>query len=204
MTSAGALTKLYSFRAQSGCTDGAGPLAGLVQATDGNFYGTTAGGGANDEGVVFKITRIGGLTTLYSFCSQPSCADGYQPWAGLLQATNGMFYGTTLTGGTSTICPTYGGCGTVFGLATGLHPFVKTQPTSGKEGAKIGILGQGFSSSSLEVWRHTSNDHRALGHDIHHRNSSRRSADWGRDGDYRFDHVDERADIQSAADHCEL
>jgi uncharacterized repeat protein (TIGR03803 family) len=149
MSSTGALTKLYSFCAQSGCTDGAGPLAGLVQATDGNFYGTTAGGGANGDGVVFEITRIGGLTTLYSFCSQPNCADGYQPWAGLLQATNGTFYGTTLTGGTSTNCPTYGGCGTVFSLATGLHPFVKTQPTSGKEGAKIRILGQGFSSSSV-------------------------------------------------------
>lgn len=41
------------------------------------------------------------------------------------------------------------GCGAVFSLATGLNPFVKTQPTTGKEGAKIGILGQGFSSSSL-------------------------------------------------------
>src|SRR4029077_824459 len=115
----------------------------------GSLYGTTVGGGANSYGAVFKIKPVGGLTTLYSFCSQLSCADGYQPWAGLFQATNGTFYGTTLTGGTSTICPTYGGCGTVFSLATGLLPFVKTQPTSGKESAKIGILGQGFSSSSL-------------------------------------------------------
>jgi uncharacterized repeat protein (TIGR03803 family) len=147
MTPTGALTKLYSFCGQSGCTDGVEPLAGLVQATDGNLYGTTANGGANGYGTLFKITPIGGLTTLYSFCSQPICVDGLEPQAGLLQATNGKFYGTTLRGGTSTDC--YLGCGAVFSLATGLNPFVEILPISGKEGAKIGILGQGFSSSSL-------------------------------------------------------
>jgi uncharacterized repeat protein (TIGR03803 family) len=149
MTSTGALTKLYSFCAQSGCTDGAGPLAGLVQGTDGSLYGTTAGGGASGYGAAFKIKPIGGLTTLYSFCSQPSCVDGYSPWAGLLQATNGTFYGTTLDGGTNTFCPSSAACGTVFSLATGLNPFVVIRATSGKEGAKIGILGQGFSDSSV-------------------------------------------------------
>src|ERR1017187_8322374 len=48
----------------------------LVQGTDGNFYGTAAVGGPNNGGTVFKITPGGTLTTLYSFCSEPNCADG--------------------------------------------------------------------------------------------------------------------------------
>ena len=77
-------------------TDGSNPNAELVQATDGNLYGTTDRGGANvDFGTVFKITPSGTLTTLYSFCSQSGCADGAPPIAGLVQATDGNFYGTT-------------------------------------------------------------------------------------------------------------
>ena len=45
------------------------PYAGLVQGSDGNFYGTTIAGGANSEGTVFKITPSGTLTTLYSFAA---------------------------------------------------------------------------------------------------------------------------------------
>ncbi len=99
ISSTGALTTLYSFCAQTGCTDGSYPIAGLVQGTDGNFYGTTMGGGANDAGTVFKLTPTGALTTLYSFCTQTSCTDGDAPYAGLIQATNGNFYGTTEGGG---------------------------------------------------------------------------------------------------------
>jgi len=76
------------------------------------------------------------FTTLLSF----DRTDGDQP-AGLVQTTDGNFYGTTYGGGASDY-------GTVFSLSVGLRPFVKTQPTSGKEGAKIGILGQGFKGSS--------------------------------------------------------
>ena len=76
-------------------TDGANPQAGLVQATGGNLYGTTYGGGANNAGTVFKITPSGTLTTLYSFCSQSGCTDGGSPYAALVQATDGNFYGTT-------------------------------------------------------------------------------------------------------------
>src|SRR5437773_1023085 len=80
-------------------TDGGNPEAGLVQATDGNFYGTTFFGGADGQGTVFKITPSGTLTTLYSFCSQSGCADGLEPAAALVQATDGNFYGTTIGGG---------------------------------------------------------------------------------------------------------
>ena len=77
------------------CTDGDDPVAGLIQATDGNFYGTTSEGGAHGDGTVFKITPSGTLTTLYSFCSKSGCTDGDYPDAGLVQDTNGTFYGTT-------------------------------------------------------------------------------------------------------------
>jgi uncharacterized repeat protein (TIGR03803 family) len=92
------LTTLHNFVG----TDGAYPLAGLAQATDGNFYGTTSKAGAyqtclpeNYCGTVFKITPSGMLTTLYNFAGQ----DGASPQAALLQASDGNFYGTTYTGG---------------------------------------------------------------------------------------------------------
>src|ERR1039458_8663439 len=59
-------TTLHSFDG----TDGATPLAGLVQATNGDFYGTTVEGGTHGDGTVFKITPSGTLTTLHSFCAQ--------------------------------------------------------------------------------------------------------------------------------------
>jgi uncharacterized repeat protein (TIGR03803 family) len=81
ITPAGALTTIHSFCGQS-CGDGAAPFAGLVLGNDGNFYGTTEGGGTNNEGTVFKMTPQGTLTTLHSFNIQ----DGSNPYAGLVQA----------------------------------------------------------------------------------------------------------------------
>src|SRR5215469_16498813 len=52
---AGAMTAFYSFCADPGCREGSGPTSGLIQAMDGNFYGTTSGGGANGFGTIFKI-----------------------------------------------------------------------------------------------------------------------------------------------------
>ena len=94
ITPSGALTTLYNFCSQTNCTDGSKPYAGLVQATDGDFYGTTIAGGAQGNGTIFKITPSGTLTTLYSFCSQSGCDYGLAE-AGLIQATDGNFYGTT-------------------------------------------------------------------------------------------------------------
>jgi len=109
ISTVGTLTTLYNFCSQPNCADGSIPENELVQASDGNFYGTVGGGGANSWGVVFKITPGGSMTTLYNFCSQPYCADGGGPRAGLVQATDGNFYGTTTAGGTD-------GLGTVFRL----------------------------------------------------------------------------------------
>ena len=130
-------TTLHSFNG----TDGANPFAGVIQASDGNLYGTTGLGGANGDGTIFKITPGGTLTTLYSFCSLSGCADGNEPFAGLVQGTNGDFYGTAVKGGTSTACYLGSACGTLFSLSVGLPPFVKTQTTSGKVGAAVKILG---------------------------------------------------------------
>jgi uncharacterized repeat protein (TIGR03803 family) len=95
ITAAGSLTTLYNFCSHSNCIDGLNPYAPLVQAPDGNFYGTTDSGGAKGSGTVFKMTPEGTLTTLYSFCSQPNCVDGFSPGTALVQATDGNFYGTT-------------------------------------------------------------------------------------------------------------
>src|ERR1700693_5445458 len=117
VTPAGTLTALYNFcSVKDGfiCSDGSQPYGGLEQATDGNFYGTT-NGTTNNYGTVFKITPSGALTTLYHFCSQPNCADGRSPRSGLVQASDGNFYGSTSAGGIANpLC--YEGCGTIFRL----------------------------------------------------------------------------------------
>jgi uncharacterized repeat protein (TIGR03803 family) len=113
ITPEGTLTTLHSFDG----TDGSGSEGGLVLGTDGNFYGTTYGGGANDDGTVFKITPAGALTTLHTFGGP----DGRSPASSLLQATDGNFYGTTNFGGANSE-------GTVFkisaaGTLTTVHSF---------------------------------------------------------------------------------
>ncbi|MGA8271841.1 MAG: choice-of-anchor tandem repeat GloVer-containing protein [Candidatus Sulfotelmatobacter sp.] len=133
ITPTGTLTTLYTFDG----TGGYAPTAGLVQGTDGNFYGTTASGG-NDCGngvfymcgSVFKMTPARVLTTLYTFCTQTDCADGALP-SGLVQGSDGNFYGTTEWGGNR--CGSYSPpfCGTVFkitptGVLTTLHAFNET------------------------------------------------------------------------------
>jgi uncharacterized repeat protein (TIGR03803 family) len=110
VTSQGGFTTLYNFCLQQQCTDGSGPTGALTQGTDGNFYGTTNGGGTNGKGTVFKVTPHGALTTLYSFCPQAGCVDGQNPWAGMVQGSDGNFYGTAQYGGA------HGG-GTVFKIS---------------------------------------------------------------------------------------
>ena len=131
ITSASTLTVLYNFCALDHCPDGTGPKA-LIQATDGNFYGTTVGGGAfggvGRAGTVFKMTPAGIVTTLYSFCSLLNCTDGKGPSGALTEGTDGNLYGTTSAGGAYyTKCPS-SGCGTIFqltpaGILTTLHSF---------------------------------------------------------------------------------
>lgn len=124
MTSEGDLTVLYSFCAQAGCADGSTPKAPLLQAANGNLYGTTSQGGLNNAGTVFEITPTGTLTTIYNFCSVAGCADGSDPGAALIQATNGDFYGTTDSGTIFKLTPggvltTLSSIGINFGLTFG-------------------------------------------------------------------------------------
>lgn len=132
ITPAGTLTTLHSFCSESGCADGQGSWAQLIQATDGNFYGTTYAGGIHGGGTIFSMTPDGTLTTLYSFCAQSACADGKTLYAGLVQDTDGTFYGTTYAGGAR-------GFGTVFSLSVGLAPFVKTLPDQGTVGSTAAV-----------------------------------------------------------------
>src|SRR2546425_8337711 len=87
----GVLTMLVSFDGANGSS----PQAALIQRSDGDFYGTTLSGGANNKGTVFQVTTNGVLTTVLSFNS----ANGSAPGAGLLQGSDGNFYGTTSSGG---------------------------------------------------------------------------------------------------------
>jgi uncharacterized repeat protein (TIGR03803 family) len=101
ITPSGSLTTLYNFCSQSNCSDGDLPFAGLVQATNGDLYGTTYFGGTNETGcgTIFKVTPSGTLTTLYRFCGTDSTDSGMLPEALLIQATDGDIYGTTSGGG---------------------------------------------------------------------------------------------------------
>jgi uncharacterized repeat protein (TIGR03803 family) len=160
ITPGGQLTTLHSFD----LTDGSFPTA-LTQATDGNLYGTTVAGGPTavygtmngGNGTVFEITLEGALTTLYNFPQAPgpeAWLDGAQPWGGLVQATDGNFYGTTIMGGTGYNCGT-AGCGTVFSLSVGLDPFVKTEPTSGEVGATVTLVGTDLTDATRVTFNGT-------------------------------------------------
>jgi uncharacterized repeat protein (TIGR03803 family) len=107
LTPAGAFKTIYVFCNTTGdsCTDGEFPASDLVQGADGNFYGTTEGGGTNTSsgcpdscGTVFKVTSGGSLTTIYSFCNLSNCTDGYDPGGALVQSSDGNFYGFTVSG----------------------------------------------------------------------------------------------------------
>jgi len=110
ITAAGKLTTLHNFND----TDGAYPRTALIQAANGNFYGTTNGGGDYNSGTAFEMTASGTLTTLYRFCASGlPCPDGSNP-NGLIQAADGNFYGTTYNGSSSGCFPGGGGGGGTF------------------------------------------------------------------------------------------
>ncbi|AGY60627.1 choice-of-anchor tandem repeat GloVer-containing protein [Gloeobacter kilaueensis] len=118
----GTLTTLVDFTGSNGY----GPVAGLVQGSDGNFYGTTVYGGDDGLGTVFRVTPDGTLTTLVSFTGAGGDPLGSYPAAPLVRGSDGNFYGTTQAGGSSTNCSS--GCGTVFrmtpdGAFTSLYSF---------------------------------------------------------------------------------
>jgi uncharacterized repeat protein (TIGR03803 family) len=125
ITQGGTFTSVYSFL--GGAVDGSGPSNGLVQGSDGEFYGTTQAGGVDGRGTIFKISSSGALTLLHSF--SPATTDGLNEGGGhLVQGADGNYYGTTAQGGAN-------GSGTIFsitssGVFTLLYSFLGS-PTDG-------------------------------------------------------------------------
>ena len=109
-----------------GTADGAGPQAALVVGSDGNLYGTTSSGGANNAGTVFRLTPAGQETVLHTF---GSAGDGASPYAGLTEDAAGNLYGTTTIGGAN-------GQGAIFKVAaaTGAESLVYSFGASSTDG----------------------------------------------------------------------
>ncbi len=142
ITPGGTPTLLYSFCSQPNCTDGASPSSSLLLASDGNFYGTTYGGGDYQFGAVFKITPSGAVTKLHSF----DRIDGRNPLGALIQAHDGNFYGTTATGGTHDV-------GTIFqmtpaGVLTSLYSFKTSDGSNPNSGLVQGNDGKFYGTTN--------------------------------------------------------
>jgi len=135
MSRGGKTRVLHNFNNLKG--DGSYPYAGLVQATDGNFYGATSSGGVLGWGTIYRLSTTGQFTVVYIFDG----STGSYPETTLVQHTNGILYGETYLGGT------YGG-GVFYSLDIGAAPFVRLVTTFGKAGKTIGILGQGFTGTT--------------------------------------------------------
>jgi uncharacterized repeat protein (TIGR03803 family) len=122
ITPAGQFKPLYSF---TGLSDGAFPYSGLVQGSDGNFYGTAYSRGTYGVGTIFQMTTNGNLTPLISFSGTNGLSPGINPQGALVQGTDGNFYGTTYSGGAYND-------GTVFRLSLPLPPvFQSVSKTAG-------------------------------------------------------------------------
>jgi uncharacterized repeat protein (TIGR03803 family) len=142
-----ATRKFAVIHSLNGTTDGSSPSNGLVQATDGNLYGTTYNGGKTNQGTIFRIgpTKPYPYKVLYNFDG----TTGAYPMVALLQQTNGILYGETYQGGTGDVNPcVVGQCGTFYSLNIGAGPFVSLISSSGKVGKTIEILGQGFKGTT--------------------------------------------------------
>ncbi len=157
-------TALYAFStkdSQYHNSDGAGPLAPVLLANDGNFYGTATYGGTYGDGTVFRLTPAGVFTNLHSFSY--TGGDGANPMAGLIQASDGNLYGTTQYGSSSGS----GNPGTVFrvtpaGVVSTVHDFTQAEGsyllaalTEGTDGFLYGTASQGGAYGNGTVFRMT-------------------------------------------------
>ena len=133
------MTVLHNFGDPDDPNDGEYPTAGLVLATDGNFYGVTCCGGnvGQGYGVLYEVSSSGVYSVLYNF----DYTNGGEGFSSLMQDTDGKLYGLTQTGGLFQD-------GALFSYDLGLQPFIRLESTSGRVGQTTGILGQGFTTSS--------------------------------------------------------
>ena len=119
LTPAGKLTVLHAFCSEMNCADGTLPSSGLVQASDGNFYGLASSGGSTGYGVAYRISSSGGFSVIHNFCAAGGkiCDDGSAPNGTLVEANDGSFLGVTQLGGPN--IATGAGGGTAFQMTTG-------------------------------------------------------------------------------------
>jgi uncharacterized repeat protein (TIGR03803 family) len=141
VTTAGVEVDLHNLNnaTDGACNPGSFAAVNMLQVNDGNFYGINYGGGVGNGGSIYKLTAAHVFSV---FLLPDTGVDGVQPYSTLIQNTNGKVYGTANSGGTNST-------GTFFSVGTGDAAFVLLQETAGKVGSKIGILGQGFSASSV-------------------------------------------------------
>jgi uncharacterized repeat protein (TIGR03803 family) len=145
------LTTLHSFSRTWPNTDGSEPFDSVIQGNDGDFYGTTSGGGANGNGTIFEISSTGTLTTLHTFSTLVNYenVDGATSYAGLLLGTDGNFYGTAYFGGTY-------GFGAVFRLNVSQTPTLSSlNPNSVNAAGPAFTLtakGNNFTNTSTVYW----------------------------------------------------
>ena len=111
MTTAGVFTTMIEFTGLTGAAKGSAPTEELLRYTDGNFYGTTTGGGASENGTIFKMTPSGVLTTLAEFTGTGGGIRGSAPASRLIGNASNVLFGTTSAGGSNNL-------GVVFKITT--------------------------------------------------------------------------------------
>jgi uncharacterized repeat protein (TIGR03803 family) len=150
----GVVTTVHTFQD----SEGVGPVGALAEGSDGNFYGTTSGGGEDGGGTVFEMSPSGEVTTLCQFASS---TDSFHPVAGVIQGTDGNFYGTTEFGGAFVSSGNTSGYGTVFqvtaaGTLTTLHSFDVTDgvyPQAGLvQGTDGNLYGVTTGTDATHAW----------------------------------------------------
>lgn len=134
ITRGGQLTVLHNFLGNN--SEQGFPVGGLVQASDGNLYGTTSGGNIGC-GTISRVSPGGDFATLHVFGAPGGC----NPGSALLQHTNGLLYGATNSGSASN-------WGVLFSFDVGLPQFVSLLPGASRVGQTVGIFGQGFTGTS--------------------------------------------------------
>jgi uncharacterized repeat protein (TIGR03803 family) len=135
LSTVGHLTLLHQYDINV-LTDGSNPRAGMVAATDGNFYGATSAGasyGSAPEGTLFRIDGSGNYSIRHVFDN----THGSLAEAALMQHTNGKIYGMTQRGGPTNV-------GIVYSLDEGLAPFVHVATAFGSSGQTVSIIGTGL------------------------------------------------------------
>lgn len=137
LTLGGELTILHTFCTVDPCLDGQAP-AGIMQAADGNLYGTTYSAGQFNAGTLFKITTKGEFTVLHAFCSFANCADGQWPAYPPVQGSDGNLYGTTSDGGTAAAGVLYDL--TPAGRFNVVHTFLCRYTTCNRGGEPVAVV----------------------------------------------------------------